>query len=321
MRVAWTRKPSAPNASNPTTTTSVPHSSGSPLHDPDAELELAGALGWFWLSHSHLPEGRRRLTDALARSREGGSVRARALTAVGGIAGWQGDAEHSRAWLREGIALWRELGDAAELAYALETLGWVLFAVGDNLPSLAAFEESLDLHRSSGDVLGEMRSLGGVCQLPRGGEERSTGPSRCRGSYSGWPRTGVTRGRSTSRHHFLGDCALIRGDYDEAEDLYRASLQAALPLGDLIETSFEVQGVGMSAVGKGDLARGVRLAAAGYAVWESVGATVAVPFWNALLDRHIAAAREQLGPEGDAVWAEGYAMPFGDAVTLALGTG
>ena len=46
-----------------------------------------------------------------------------------------------------------------------------------------------------------------------------------------------------------------------------------------------------------------------------------MPFWNALLDSYIGAAREKLGSEGDAVWAEGYAMPFEDAVTLALGSG
>jgi hypothetical protein len=121
-------------------------------------------------------------------------------------------------------------------------------------------------------------------------------------------------------HHFLGDCALIRGDCDEAEDLYKASLRAALPLGDLLETSFEVQGVGMSAVGKGDWERGLRLAAAGSAVWESIGATLSVPFWNALLDRYITAARQRFGSEAEVIWAEGHAMPFEDAVTLALGS-
>ena len=34
--------------------------------DPDRALELAGALGWFWLSHGHLTEGRDRLAAALA---------------------------------------------------------------------------------------------------------------------------------------------------------------------------------------------------------------------------------------------------------------
>ena len=304
----------------PTTTTSAPHWSGSPPTTREAELELAAALGWFWLSHSHLPEGRRRLTDALARSPGEGSVRATALTALGWIAGWQGDADRGPAWLNEGIVLWRGLGDAAELAYALEALGWVLFAVGDNLPSLAAFQESLELRRSSGDPLGEMRSLGGVCQMlvAEGEIDRAEPLSRQ------LLELGRERGDLRAEHfghHFLGDCALIRGEFDEAEDRYKESLRAAVPLGDLLETSFEVQGVGMSAAGKGDWARGVRLAAAGYALWESIGFAPSVPFWTALLDRHIGMARGALGSEGDAVYAEGYAMTFEDAISLALESG
>jgi hypothetical protein len=46
-----------------------------------------------------------------------------------------------------------------------------------------------------------------------------------------------------------------------------------------------------------------------------------VPFWNALLDRHIGGAREKLGSEGEVVWDEGYSMAFEDAVELALGSG
>jgi predicted ATPase/class 3 adenylate cyclase len=289
------------------------------VHDPDVELELAGTLGWFWMSHSHIAEGRRRVTDALTRSSAEGPGRATALTAAGGLAGWQGDADECRALLGAGIALWHKLGDDAELASALDTLGWALFAVGDILPGLAAFEESLELRRTSGDALGEMRSLSGVCQMlvAEGEVDRAEPLSR--------DLLHLARERGDLRsehfgHHFLGDCALIRGDYDEAEDLYKASLRAALPLGDLLETSFEVQGVAMSAAGKGDWARGLRLVAAGYAVWESTGATVGVPFWNALLERHIGAAREGLGPDADDVWAEGHAMPFDDAVTLALGS-
>ena len=38
-----------------------------------------------------------------------------------------------------------------------------------------------------------------------------------------------------------------------------------------------------------------------------------------LLDRYVAVAREGLGSEAEAVWAEGHALPFDEAVTLALG--
>ena len=288
-------------------------------NEPDSELELAAALGWFWLSHSHLHEGRRRLTDALARSRGEGSVRAAALTAVGSIAGWQGDAD-GLVSLNEGVSLWRELGDVGELASALETLGWVLFVFGDNLPGLVAFEESLELRRTSGDAVGEVRSLVGVCQMlvAQGEVDRAEPLSRQLLELA--HHQADVRAEHYA-YHFLGDCALIGGDYAEAEDRYKASLRAAVPLGNLLASSFEVQGVAMSAAGKGDWARGVRLAAAGYAVWESVGFTPSVPFWNALLDLHIGAARKSLGSASDAIFAEGHAMSFDDAITLALGSG
>ena len=53
-------------------------------------------------------------------------------------------------------------------------------------------------------------------------------------------------------YHFLADCALIRGDPEEAGTRYRQSLRAALPLGDVVETSFEVQGVAMSEAATGN---------------------------------------------------------------------
>jgi predicted ATPase len=80
-------------------------------NDPDRALELAGAMGWFWLSHGFLAEGRGRLITALARSSSSGSSRARALTACGPLTARQGDIDHARAELDEGIDLWRSLGD------------------------------------------------------------------------------------------------------------------------------------------------------------------------------------------------------------------
>ena len=120
-------------------------------------------------------------------------------------------------------------------------------------------------------------------------------------------------------YHFLADCALIRGDVEEAGKRYRESLRAALPLGDLIETSIEVQGVAMAAAGNGDAERALRLAGAVEALWESLGTDLHVAFWDALLERYIGAAREQLGAEADAAWAAGRALAFEDAVELALG--
>jgi hypothetical protein len=119
-------------------------------------------------------------------------------------------------------------------------------------------------------------------------------------------------------YHFLADCALIRGDTDEAERRYRQSLKAALRLGDVVETSFEVEGVAMAAAGNGDPVRALRLAGAVSALRESLGTSLSVAFWNALLERYIGAARAELAEQADAIWTQGRSLTFDDAVELAL---
>jgi predicted ATPase/class 3 adenylate cyclase len=288
-------------------------------HDVDVALQLSGALGWFWLSHGHLAEGARRLRDALAASDAGGASRARGLTVAGALTARCGDAEAGRALTTQGVELWRDLGDRSELASALDALGWLLvYDAGDDPGSLSAFEQSLDLRRELDDRSGETRALVGVCQVlvALGEVERAEQMSRELLELAG--------GDPRSEHfayHFLADCALIRGETQEAEKRYRESLRAALPLGDLVETSFEVQGVAMAAAGSGDPRRALLLAGAVEALWESLGTSISVRFWDALLERFIGAARARLGDEAEAIWAEGRALTFDAAVARAMAEG
>jgi predicted ATPase/class 3 adenylate cyclase len=286
------------------------------LNAPDRSLEVAGALGWFWLTHGHLAEGRRRLADVLARSTAAGLARARSLTASGSLTARCGGADEGRTLLAEAIGLWRDLGDRDELASALDALGWLLvYDAGDDPGSLDAFEQSLELRRELSDRPGETRALVGVCQvlIALGDVERAEALSRdLLEMADDDPRT------EHFAFHFLADCALIRGDVEEAGKRYRESLRAALPLGDVIETSIEVQGVAMVAAATGDPRRALFLAASVEALWESLGTSLFVAFWDALLEKHIGAAREALGADADAVWAEGRALAFDDAVDLAL---
>jgi len=111
----------------------------------------------------------------------------------------------------------------------------------------------------------------------------------------------------------------MRGDYDEAEDLYKASLRAALPLGDLLETTFEVQGVAMSLAGLGDLEPAEILGAAVHAEMNRLGADVHVPFWDALLEKYLGAASRNLAPQAvESARREGASMPFENAVAMGL---
>ncbi|MFL5936335.1 MAG: ATP-binding protein [Gaiellaceae bacterium] len=285
-------------------------------NDRERALALAGALGWFWLSHGHLSEGRDRLARAIIDAADESSHGARALTAAGALTARCGDVQAGRALLERGIDAWAELDDRAELAAAHDALGWLLvYDAGDDRASLRAFERSLDLQRRRGDAGGETRALVGVCQVlvALGEVARAEELSReLLERAAGDPRT------EHFAYHFLADCSLIGGETREAATRYRQSLEAALLLGDVIETSLEVQGVAMAAAGNGDPKLALRLAGAVAALWESVGTSLSVAFWDALLERFIGAARAELAEEADAVWAEGRALTFDDAVDLAL---
>src|SRR3954468_18280815 len=134
--------------------------------DPDAALELAGALGWFWFARGYLTEGDAHLGAVLSGT--GGSERAwaRALTASGALAARTGKVEEGRMRLEEAVGRWRGLGDHEETAAALEALGWLLvYDAGDDVASLAAFEEAQWIRQDHGDRAGETRALVGVCQV------------------------------------------------------------------------------------------------------------------------------------------------------------
>ena len=108
-------------------------------------LRLATALFWFWQTHDYQTEGRSYLERALSNSSgttTAPRLRARALDAAGGIAGFQGDYGAAKALLEEGLALYRQLGDKEGIASALTDLGMI--AVGgqrDDIPLSAVMEE------------------------------------------------------------------------------------------------------------------------------------------------------------------------------------
>lgn len=108
------------------------------------------------------------------------------------------------------------------------------------------------------------------------------------------------------------------GDCEEAEQRYRQSLRLALPLGDVIEASLEIQGVAMAAAGLGDARRAVRLGAAVEALWESLGFAISVRFWDELLRRYLGPAASELGEDAELVRAQGRSLSYEESVDEAL---
>ena len=101
-------------------------------NDRDAELSLAGALGWFWSLHTeHATEGCMRLARALVGRDENTAAMARTLTGAAMTLTWAGAPTDAAALAERSVAIWEQLGDDREAGLANEALGWARFTAGD----------------------------------------------------------------------------------------------------------------------------------------------------------------------------------------------
>ena len=288
--------------------------------DAERQLQLAGALAWFWQVRSHLLESRERLTNALAATSAAPprASRARALWGAANTLAWQGSAAAGRPMMEEALQMWRAIDNLPEVALALDGIGWIQFIGGEDEAALATFEECLRLQREQGNAALINRAMVAVAQLlvarSRVDEARpmarqiiafSSARQDRRNEHFGW--------------HFLADCALIEGDCSQSLGLYQESLRHAQAIGDRLEMSFEVQGVAMSLAGLRRAEPAVRLDAAAKAEWGRIGVDLHLRFWDALLDRYVGAAQKSLGEDVAARMSqEGHAMPFDAAMSAAM---
>jgi hypothetical protein len=213
--------------------------------------------------------------------------------------------------------MWRELGDAAELAHSLATLGWAQLFASDDEVAYATFDELLRVTTGLGDrflVHQAKVALGQVLvALSRVSEARVMADE-----IIAFSRATADRRGEHSGLHFLADCALIEGNCRESLPLYRQSLILADAIGDRLETGFEIEGIAMSLAGLGDHQNAVRLRAATRAEWARHGVNMEIRFWGALLERYLTPAHAALGAERAAAAAkEGSELSFESAVAEA----
>jgi predicted ATPase len=283
---------------------------------PDRQLRMAGMLGWFWHAHSHLAEGRARLAAALAGRSERDEDRARALSATGALAAYQGHLAAGRPMLDEAIEIWRELGRERELAQTMLDFGWGCFYVNDVATGRRCMEESLALSRQLGDPALVNRSQLGLLQMLVQQGDLETVPTLCAESRDLSQKL-VDPWAEHFADHFLADCALIQGDPATAAAHYARSLDAAARSGDRIETCYELQGVAMASAGLGRPERALRIAGAADAELKSLGVQFVVPFWTGLLDRYLGEARATLGAAAELAWQAGQRTSFEAAIAEA----
>jgi tetratricopeptide (TPR) repeat protein len=236
------------------------------------------------------------------------------------MVGLMGEDREALGYLAEALEVWREVGGGRAEPRALDMVGYCQIALGDMEAARIAFEQSLAQREQAGaSELEIAESMGGLCQMLVASGDIGRAEPMAKQLYDIGTRLGAMR-RAHSGLHYLADCALIGGDFPEAEIRYRRALADAVRW-DLQQMSpEELVGVAMAVGAQGDHRRAVRLAAAANARKEELGTTGTSLFWAALQERHIGGARARLSA-ADAEEAErrGTAVPFDAVLDEVLG--
>jgi predicted ATPase len=283
--------------------------------DPLGHLQLAGALGWFWLTRSHFAEGSRRLEEALASPVEDGPLTARALTSLASV---DVDETYMIERLERASDLWHTLGDDTELAATRDMLGWAQYMCGDKSQALQLFEQNLELARRLGHRALINRAIAGVCQLlVATGEFERAEPLAL--ELHAATRDSEDVSTMISGDHYLADCAMHKRDYALAEQHRLSALETVLAIGDVMQQTIEILGLAFTAAGLGRHEDALRLEGAVQAKWRELGVSHAPPLSEAWRERDLGPARARLGKErADAAFAEGGAMTWDQAIEFAL---
>jgi predicted ATPase/DNA-binding SARP family transcriptional activator len=285
-------------------------------HDGQGFLRLAGAAVSFF-SMQNLGIDRARLTAALAEVNTDPTLRARAFHAAAEGARDEGELVAAVALVREALELWRHLGDAEGETLALQEIAHLEMSRGRTGEQRAAVEEAVRVSERVTDVVLVNQVRMALCQLlvVEGDVERAEELATAISETS--PERDTTAKRVAM--HFLGDCALLTGDFDLALERYLAAVDANWSIGERKTTITELQGVAMSAAGRGDAREALQLEAASDRLFESLGLVVMGPdsWWRRLIARHLSAARTQLGADADQARREGEALTLAAAVALA----
>jgi predicted ATPase/DNA-binding CsgD family transcriptional regulator len=121
-----------------------------------AVLQLAGSLAVFWRIRSHIGEGRKWLSAALAlplAATAPAEPRGRALLGAGTLAWLHGDYSAAQSLLEQSRDAWLQLGDAGRkgLSATLRMKGLTAAELDGGPAAKLFYEESLALARASGD--------------------------------------------------------------------------------------------------------------------------------------------------------------------------
>jgi predicted ATPase/DNA-binding XRE family transcriptional regulator len=283
-------------------------------HSVGCWVQMVTALGWFWLTYSHLDEGREWLLGVLDVVPPVSPERCDVLHRLGVLAYWQGEHAAARGLLGRSLALAEELGDPEEATRITASIGHAALAGGDRADAWAAYERVLAGPADDGlraHVLVNMGDL--YLQEGRVAEAREA----------------LRRGMAMATRHarmdavaradlFLGVAAYLEGDHAEARRRATAGLRAYARIGHWSGVAGSLEGMAVLAMAGGDAVRALRLGGAAAAIRRQIGSPQGRGWQDAVTGLAFEPARAVAGAAAPAAWADGERLSLRAAIEYAL---
>jgi predicted ATPase/DNA-binding CsgD family transcriptional regulator len=282
-------------------------------------LQLGGLLGPFWQIRDRLTEGLLWLDQALALdSGAAGALRARALTAAGGLAFLRGEQGRAATLQRESIDLWRQLGDTVGMAAALHNLARAVHYQAEFDEASRLYHEALTLRRQVNDRLGLAATLNSLGVLMRDRADDVAAMALYQESLRLYRDLGDPWGQALLLNN-MSRVTRDAGDLEQTRALCLESLDLFVGLGDKHGVTWVVSNLAIVAQRQGAFARSARLTGAMEAIRATLGSSPLSlsPGERAHYDEAISQVRTALGDEQVAtLQAAGRALSFEESLAL-----
>jgi predicted ATPase/DNA-binding SARP family transcriptional activator len=292
----------------------------------DDALRFADALFWYWYGRGYwygtgqFREAREYIATALDRApNANAALRQRALLANGLNALAMGDYDDSRQSLEASLAIAREIGDAATLAFVTSKLGATLLMLGDMKGAMKHLDESRDLVAPMPPQMlhAFVNFWRGWGMLVNGDLEGAR--ASCEASIA----LGHAINHRTVYGHastVLGRVELACGNRNEAFVRFTESMRTHIEVGDGWGLQLDLEGLATLAIARGRFAEGVRIMASVDALRERIAvALLATEKPNR--DRIAAEARAELGVDFDKYYEEGRTLSIEEVTVLTTDLG
>lgn len=222
--------------------------------ETEAALRLGSALHWFWFMRGYLSEGRQWLERALVGGEKRETpVRAWALFSAGLLAFFQDDFAKAETVAREGLALFRKLGELIGVALSLRRLGMVAHTRHNYAEARSLFEESLAICQQVDDKRRLAYSFSNLAPVLSNQGEYTRGLSLAKEGLVMF-RAMDDKGAIVYALLYLAEVMFAQGEYAAAQTVGEEGLAIARELNYRQGIAWSLLFLGLVALQRGDSA-------------------------------------------------------------------